>query len=133
MTARQKHNSRKGRSASWIRREKRIAIYLRDGMACAYCGTDLRNAKPTDMGLDHLEPQVDCDARGGCTRAGLSMHHESNLVTACRKCNSSRQDRPWRQFATAGAVARIVKLRRRVLNMAMARAFLAGEQVWGDA
>jgi 5-methylcytosine-specific restriction endonuclease McrA len=133
MNARQLHNSRKGRTSSWIRREKRLAIYLRDGVHCSYCGTDLRGARPCDMGLDHLESQDECKGRGNCTRSGKSMNHESNLVLACRSCNSSRQSMPWRQFATGGAVDRILRNRRRVLNMELARAIVRGDASWSDA
>lgn len=121
MTARERHNSRPGRTSSWIRRDKRLAIYLRDGIACVYCGTDLRDARPHDMGLDHLQPRC----KGGSNEA-------SNLVTACRTCNSSRQHKPWRQFATGGAIKRIERHRRRKLNMELARAVLRGEADWSD-
>ena len=120
MTAREQHNSRPGRTSSWIRRVKRLAIYLRDEFRCVYCGEDLSRVQPHEMGLDHLIPQ--CDPR--CT------NDESNLVTACRRCNSARQDRPWRQFATAGAVARILRNRRRKLNIKLARAIIDGEAEW---
>ena len=130
MTARQAHNSRQGRTSSWIRRVKRLAIYIRDGFTCQYCGTDLRAAKPHEMGLDHLTPQCDCPT--GTLPSGKSLHHESNLVTACRRCNSSRQDRPWRQYATAGAVARIQRTTRRKLNMVLAQAFMDGTTTWED-
>ena len=32
----------------WIRVNTRLAIYLRDGMACAYCGRSLIDADPED-------------------------------------------------------------------------------------
>ena len=92
-------------------RRKRIAIYLRDDFMCCYCGVDLKDAAPEEMGLDHLKCQVD----GG-------SHDESNLVTACRSCNSSRRDTPWRQYATGGAVTRIRRNIRRKLNLKLASA-----------
>ena len=133
MTARERHNSRPGRTSSWIRREKRLAIYLRDNVSCVYCGTDLRDARPHEMGLDHLDPQDACKARGNVTRSGKSMHHETNLVTACRSCNSSRQNIPWRVFATGGAIKRIERNIRRKLNMELARAIMRGDANWEDA
>jgi 5-methylcytosine-specific restriction endonuclease McrA len=101
----------------WIRPVARLAIYLRDGLACAYCGRDLHGADPADVTLDHL------DARHCAGR-----HRPANLVTACRRCNSSRQDRPWREYATAGAVDRIARLRRRSLARyrALAGAIISG-------
>lgn len=99
------HNARAGRSSKWIRREKRLAIYQRDGHRCCYCGTDLRAASPKHVHLDHLRPRV----RGGSNEA-------TNLVTACGGCNDARQDRSWRAFARQfDAVARIERQRRRVI------------------
>lgn len=100
----------------WIRVEKRLALYVRDGFACVYCGRDLRNAAPADVTLDHLLPRCS----GGSNDA-------TNLVTACRACNSSRQDKPWASYATGGAVDRIEQLRHAPLNIALARSILSGE------
>ena len=104
----------------WIRPEKRLAIYVRDSFRCLYCGADLRHAAPADVTLDHLLPR----STGGSNEA-------DNLVTACRACNSSRQDRPWVDYATGGARDRIEQLRREPLNIALAKALIAGTA--GDA
>lgn len=91
---------------NWIRQEKRLAIYLRDGLCCAYCGATVENG--TSLSLDHLTPA----SKGGTNDA-------ANLVTCCSKCNSSRQDRPVATFAEAVAgytlepVAEILKRIRR--------------------
>ena len=98
----------------WIRVEKRLAIYVRDGFACVYCGADLRNAAPANVTLDHLLP-----------RSADGSNDATNLVTACRSCNSSRQDRPWIDYATGGARDRIEQLRHAPLNLALARALIA--------
>lgn len=129
---REEYCRRPGRSSKWIRREKRVAIYIRDGFRCMYCGEDLRDAKPHQMGLDHLEPQNECKRRGNKTRSGKSMHHESNLVTACATCNCSRQDMPLHRFAAPGAIKRIRRNVRRKLNMDLARAMVRGEVDWAD-
>lgn len=102
-------------SGCWIRPAKRAAIYLRDGFGCTYCGTDLRNAAPADVTLDHLLPR----STGGTNDA-------TNLVTACRSCNSSRQDKPWIDYATGGARDRIEQLRHSPLNLELAKALIAG-------
>ena len=79
-----------GQGSKWIRREKRLAIYLRDGLACAWCGHGLEdNAALT---LDHLTP----NSLGGSNEA-------TNLVTACRQCNTVRGVRPTPEFAAAVA------------------------------
>jgi len=72
----------KGQGSKWIRKDKRLAIYLRDGLACAYCGATVESSG-APLSLDHLVP---CSAGGG--------NHEGNLITACRSCNSRRQDTP---------------------------------------
>lgn len=101
--------------SKWIRKEKRLALYIRDGFACAYCGRDLRSAEPDEVTLDHLLPRQ----AGGSNEA-------SNIITACRPCNSSRQDRPWIDYATGGARDRIEQLRHAPLNLRLAKAILDG-------
>jgi 5-methylcytosine-specific restriction endonuclease McrA len=102
--------------SKWIRPEKRLAIYIRDGFSCAYCGRDLRNAAPEEVNLDHLLPR---SAGGG--------NEATNLITACRSCNCSRQDKPWADYATGGAIDRIEQLRRAPLNLPLAKAIIADE------
>ena len=75
---------------NWIRQDKRLAIYLRDGFACMYCGATLEDG--ATLSLDHIKPH---------SQSGSNS--ERNLVTCCTRCNSSRADRPVAEFA--GAVA----------------------------
>lgn len=75
---------------NWIRQDKRLAIYLRDGLACAYCGHSVEDG--AKLSLDHVKP----NSKGG-------SNHESNLVTCCDRCNSSRGNRPLRTFCRAVA------------------------------
>lgn len=110
----------------WIRPVKRLAIYLRDGLACAYCGEAVEGEGGTELTLDHLRPL----SAGGSNAA-------TNLVTACRRCNCARHDRPWRAFAATVAaylngdataeviVARISRQRRRALDLVEARAVMS--------
>lgn len=70
---------------SWIRPDKRLAIYLRDGMACTYCMTSLEDGG--DLTLDHVLAAM----LGGTNEA-------TNLVTCCRSCNSSKRDLPMRAW-----------------------------------
>lgn len=97
----------------WIRPEKRLAIYIRDNFTCLYCGRILKDASSREVTLDHLVPRSD----GGNNEA-------TNLVTACLSCNSSRQDRPWMDYATGGAIERIQTLRGRMLNLSLAKALI---------
>ena len=75
---------------NWIRQEKRLAIYMRDGLACAYCGSAVEDG--AQMSLDHIIPH----SQGGSNDA-------TNLITCCSKCNSSRGNRPAGEFADAVA------------------------------
>lgn len=75
---------------NWIRPVKRLAIYLRDGLRCAWCDTPLESG--TIFTLDHLKPHA---------KAG--SNHESNLVTCCKHCNDSRGKRAQTEFALAVA------------------------------
>ena len=45
--------------SKWIRPDKRLAIYLRDGLACAYCGDSVEEG--AKLSLDHLT----CHSHGG--------------------------------------------------------------------
>jgi hypothetical protein len=107
-------------SSSWIRKEKRLALYIRDEFTCCYCGRQLKGANPREVTLDHLVPR---NAGGD--------NQPSNLVTACLSCNSSRQDKPWVDFATGGAVERIQTRRTQPINVPLARAIILGTA--GDA
>lgn len=75
---------------NWITQVKRLAIYLRDGMACAYCGQSVEDG--ARLTLDHIRPR----------RKGIN-NRETNLVTACRRCNDSKNSRPVDEFAIAVA------------------------------
>ena len=96
-----------------MRKETRFGIYLRDRFECQYCSRDLHNARPMDVTLDHLKPRC----KGG-------TNDPRNLVTACRRCNCSRKDRSWREFADGEAIQRIKRSRRRVVNRNLAKAII---------
>ncbi len=105
-------------TGSWIRSDKRLAIYLRDGFQCIYCLKDLSYASPMDITLDHLK-----------TKSDQGNNHESNLITACRSCNCSRQDKPLSRFTSKETIQHIRRNTRRSLKKyrVLARAFLSGE------
>lgn len=73
---------------NWIRQDARLAIYLRDGLACAYCGDAVENG--ANLTLDHVKAYDN----GGSNKP-------TNLVTCCHRCNSSRGKRPVVAFAVA--------------------------------
>lgn len=76
-----------GQGSKWIRPNKRLAIYLRDGLCCAYCGSTVEDG--ATLTLDHV---LACELGGD--------NHESNLVTACLSCNSAKRDLPLRAWYT---------------------------------
>lgn len=80
----------KWQGMNWIRQTSRLAIYLRDGLACAYCGHSVEDG--ASLSLDHVLPH----SKGG-------SNHPSNLVTCCERCNKSRGNRGLRQFCRAVA------------------------------
>ena len=102
-------------SGGWNHKAVRLAIYLRDGFTCVYCLRDLHDTDPFDVTLDHLIPR----SLGG-------THETTNLVTACRSCNSSRQAKDWQVWATKKAQARIKKQQGRKLPLALASALIEG-------
>jgi 5-methylcytosine-specific restriction endonuclease McrA len=80
----------RGQGMNWIRPVKRLAIYGRDGFACVWCGVTIEDG--TRLTLDHCVPY----SNGG-------SNHETNLVTSCLRCNSSRGTRSLAAFARAVA------------------------------
>lgn len=108
------------RYSGWIRDERRWGIYERDSYTCCHCGTDLRERHEA-LSLDHLRPWAVMEA------AGEKLDHSNtNLVTCCALCNSSRQDKPLEQFVPAGALVRIaVQITKRVDTKAGMRAYNA--------
>jgi len=96
----------------WIRKDKRLAIYLRDGFTCGIC---LGEFAPHLLTLDHVRPRK----KGGTNEA-------TNLYACCRACNFSRQDRPLARAASPEALQRLRAVRRRKLDqyLSQARALL---------
>lgn len=79
-----------GQGSKWIRPTTRLAIYLRDGCACVYCGHAVEDGER--LTLDHVRP---CVHGGG--------NDVTNLVTCCSHCNSARGSRPLRTWCRAVA------------------------------
>ena len=108
---------------NFVRQTKRLAIYLRDGLACAYCGQGIETAGVT-LSLDHLQPY----SLGG-------SNSETNLVTCCTRCNSARGNRPVAAFVAvtaaffntdaAAITARIAASTARPLALALAKNIIA--------
>ncbi len=87
------------RGPKWCRADKRLAIYLRDGMACVYCGTGPATSESATLSLDHLLP----NSKGGSNEGG-------NLVTCCGRCNSRRGNMDLGQWLTVACGANAAKI-----------------------
>lgn len=110
--------------SKWITPVKRLAIYIRDGLSCAYCGKGVEDE--VSLTLDHLKPRI----RGGSNKA-------HNLITSCFNCNSSRNTKNLVDFCIKLCIetgempdavrSRIRKLSRRSLKkpLKIARALLS--------
>ncbi len=101
-----------------IRKDLRLAIYLRDHFTCIYCLKDLHDAHPSDITLDHITPNAD----GG-------SNETSNLITSCRHCNCSRQDLPLSRFVGPETRSHVRRNTRRAITKyrRLAKAIIAGE------
>jgi len=75
---------------NWIRPHTRLSIYLRDGLACAWCGQSVEDG--AQLTLDHCKPR----SKGG-------SNETTNLVTSCFRCNASRGTRSLKAFSIAVA------------------------------
>jgi hypothetical protein len=115
-------NARNNQGSKWISKRDRLALYLRDRFTCQYCGRDLHGAAPAEVTLDHLDPRCS-------TLCPKERRNPRRLVTACRSCNSARQDTPWIEYATGGAIDRINRTVRRSMDKyrKLAAAIMAGE------
>jgi 5-methylcytosine-specific restriction endonuclease McrA len=96
----------RNQGSKWIRPDRRLAIYLRDDCACAYCGRDATMGAV--LTLDHII---------ACELLDRPDNSSTNLITACRSCNSSKQDitmRAWYKVLRANgrdtkAISRYVR------------------------
>ena len=86
-----------GQGSKWIRREKRLAIYLRDGMQCGWCHSTVEEGGA--LTLDHLIPV----SKGG-------GNEETNLITSCGVCNTRRGNLSQAQWIRTVAEELTVKL-----------------------
>ena len=86
-----KRDNKNWQGMNWIRQDKRLAIYLRDGMACMWCGATVEDG--ATLSLDHIKPA----SQGG-------SNSERNLVCSCMTCNTRRSDRDatvWAEIVAA--------------------------------
>ena len=104
----------------WIRDAKRLAIYLRDGLACGYCGSGVERG--IRLTLDHLIPY----SIGG-------SNDQSNLITCCLGCNSARGTKKFASFVkennsvvdAASIIAHIRRCTKRTIRLAESKELIA--------
>ena len=99
----------------------RAAIFVRDGLACVYCGHGPKRGH--GLVLDHVKPV----SAGG-------ENAPRNLVTACRACNALKAHVPLAcvpavfrmhgRAIPAGVVARVKAAQRRAVRMDAGAALL---------
>lgn len=70
----------------WIRDRKRRRIYARDNWRCVWCQRPVASGR--NATLDHF-----------LAREAGGTNDATNLLTACRRCNSQRQNMPALLFA----------------------------------
>jgi 5-methylcytosine-specific restriction endonuclease McrA len=121
VTARKRANNPHQPVGRWIRPERRLAIYLRDGFRCL-CGRDLAGVDPWQVTLDHIVPT----SRGG-------SNNPSNLYTCCRRCNTARRDLPLRGVRLRAARLRSQRSLARHLDAARAVYRATGAGAWPRA
>lgn len=94
---------------NWLRRDKRVALLLRDDRRCVYCTAGYAQGVLT---ADHIAERAGAEPNNGW----------SNLVTSCMLCNSTKRHdgiealAQRRQLDLTGIRARIQNQRRRGLK-----------------
>lgn len=74
--------------SKWLYQPTRLAVYLRGGLSCAYCGAGVEDG--VVLSVDHVVP----------VNAGGENDPE-NYVCSCRKCNGEKGDQDLVSFAIA--------------------------------
>lgn len=90
LTARKRAHSPHQPTGEWCRKDLRLALYLRDGLACVWCSSSVEDG--ISLCLDHIIPR----SEGG-------SNAPSNLGTSCKLCNDRRGSRSIEDFAQAVA------------------------------
>jgi 5-methylcytosine-specific restriction endonuclease McrA len=98
--------------SSWIRKEKRYAIYARDSFTCCYCGC--RFDSSVGLSLDHVVAREN----GGDNAA-------TNLITACISCNSRKADTLIHEFVDADHALVILEQINKPIDLSVGKRLVA--------
>ena len=82
-----------GQGSNWIRREKRLRIYARDGWRCCWCCASVLDGptlKAAGAGLQLNARLASLDHF--LARSSGGTNAASNLLTSCSTCNEDRGD-----------------------------------------
>lgn len=113
------------RSSSWIKPERRLAIYMRDHFQCVACGVDMEDMDPNMVTLDHVLSKHTYSKLTPAEQLAFgSVNKTSNLVSCCKPCNSSKQDRD--VYSTMGAMKRVQYATRQPINIKLAKQLVYG-------
>ena len=110
------NGTRNNHTKNWIRKDLRLAIYLRDKFTCLLCEKDLHRSDPSEITLDHYIPR----SLGGDNTV-------KNLFTCCHLCNSTRQANHVKTFKSVSVALRVVIQMCIPVDRALAKALLKGE------
>lgn len=79
-----------------VEANRRKTVFERDGYKCVYCRRNVVDDATISVKMRATVDHLRLKSRGGSDSL-------ENLVTACYKCNHSRADRNWRDFANTEA------------------------------
>mgnify|MGYP001580416909 CR=1 FL=1 len=105
--------------SNWIRREKRLAIYIRDNWRCVYCDKDLQNVRSAkNRQLDHVNP----------VHNGKPDNSSTNLVTCCEACNQRKNGKNlWSFVKDVARLDYIIVQRNKSIDVRAAKLILYGD------
>ena len=87
-------------SSGWITPERRDAIRNLFGYRCVWCRADLSKRDKSDQTLDHLVTLEQYEHLPTEIKIWFgSKHKTSNLVLACKSCNSARKNETFCSWA----------------------------------
>jgi len=90
-------------ASKWITKQARQKIYTRDNFTCLYCGNvcnpEAENNAQENASLDHVVPRIEIASTCKTDKEfNAACRNSKNIITACRKCNSTKSHRTVYEF-----------------------------------